>query len=221
MKLSETFNSIQGEGPLQGRPAFFIRLAGCNLKCDFCDTPYAQKPDGPECDITQVRDAMVEMTQRYGRDYPFVITGGEPLMQQEAIETLLGSFFARAAKRANVWFETNGTVMPSKSLVVKYHPKFVVSPKSGYVRPDVLKALSQLDTHFKFVIGKGSWNVDGALMVAAEWDVPRERVWLQPLGTKALDVTRAGRLLWLECENHGVGFSPRLQTLLFGAKRGV
>jgi len=222
MRLSETFNSIQGEGPLQGRPAFFIRLAGCNLKCSFCDTPYAQKAGDEAGDVTVVRDQMLAMTEKHGRDYPFVITGGEPLLQTEAVESLLGTFFARSAKRANVWFETNGTIKPSRTLVMRYQPKFVVSPKIGKENREALKALSELGAHFKFVIdSKKSWSFDLAMNLMAELEVPKERIWMQPMAATTKDILKAGATLWLQCEENGVGFSPRLQTVFFGKTRGV
>lgn len=200
----------------------FIRLAGCNLKCSFCDTPFAQKAGKEAGDVTTVRDAMLEVSQKYGRDFPFVITGGEPLLQMEAVEMLLGSFFARSAKRANAWFETNGTIKPSRTLVMRYQPKFVVSPKIGHENRDALKAFSELGAHFKFVIDtKKSWTDLIALNLMAELEVPRDRIWFQPMAKNQKDVLKAGPDLWLKCEEHGVGFSPRLQTVFFGNMRGV
>lgn len=224
VKLSETFNSIQGEGPLQGRPAFFIRLAGCNLKCSFCDTPYAQ--EGVKTDniisIPEIRDQMLELARLHGNDYPFVITGGEPLLQQDDIKLLLGTYFARSAKRANVWFETNGTIVPDKELVVKYYPKFVVSPKVGHTNNEALKALSLLGAHFKFVIDdKAGWNFKIAMQFAREFDVPKERIWMQPMAADKKALSKAGEKLWGMCVGCGVGYSPRLHIALFGTKRGI
>ena len=224
MRLSETFNSIQGEGPLQGRPAFFIRLAGCNLKCSFCDTPYAQT--GVETDnivsVVELRDQMLELTRLHGRDYPFVITGGEPLLQQEDIKLLLGNYFARSAKRANVWFETNGTIVPDKTLIVRYRPQFVVSPKVGHTNNNALKALSELDAHFKFVVDdKEGWNFQIALELAFTFGIPKERIWMQPMAKDKKELAKHGPKLWKQCSDFGVGYSPRLHTSLFGAKRGI
>lgn len=224
MRLSETFNSIQGEGPLQGRPAFFIRLAGCNLKCSFCDTPYAQEGVDTKniVSITELRDQMLELARLNGREYPFVITGGEPLLQQEDIKLLLGNYFARSAKRANVWFETNGTIIPDKTLVVRYQPQFVVSPKVGHINNEALKALSLLGAHFKFVVDdKDGWNFGVAVEFAQTFEVPKDRIWMQPMADNKSALDKKSKALWTKCSEAGVGFSSRLHVWVHNKKRAV
>ena len=55
MRIAEIFHSIQGEGLLAGVPSIFIRTSGCNLRCDWCDTPYASwKPEGPEMSVQEI-----------------------------------------------------------------------------------------------------------------------------------------------------------------------
>jgi len=77
LQLAEIFYSIQGEGTYSGTPAVFVRFAGCNLACDFCDTDYSLKF------IASVGD-VVRMVREAGGDCPMVIlTGGEPLAQSE------------------------------------------------------------------------------------------------------------------------------------------
>jgi len=100
LALAEIFYSIQGEGTWTGTPAVFVRLAGCNLACDFCDTDYSTKAYARVADIIgMVRDA--------GNDCPTVIlTGGEPLAQAETpalIEAL-----RRDGRRVHI--ESNGTI---------------------------------------------------------------------------------------------------------------
>ena len=57
MKIAELFYSIQGEGSLVGVPSFFIRTSGCNLRCAWCDTPYASwQPEGVEMSVEQIVD---------------------------------------------------------------------------------------------------------------------------------------------------------------------
>jgi organic radical activating enzyme len=224
IRLSETFLSIQGEGPMQGRPALFIRLAGCNLKCSFCDTPYAQQM-GSEQEFTPLRDEMVELSRQNGLDFMFVFTGGEPLLQQGAIEQLLGMYFARVPRRANAWFETNGTIVPNKTLVKKYRTSFVVSPKFGHINRDALKALSDLGAHFKFVINEVEkdtwWYSQIALAVAKEFGVPKDRIWLQPMAKDKRELEKVSKALWHHCAELGVNFSPRTHIWLHGKKRGV
>lgn len=76
LPIAETFLSIQGEGKLTGVPSFFIRIAGCNLRCAWCDTPYASwSPQGASESI----DALVDKAKSSGVQH-IVITGGEPMM---------------------------------------------------------------------------------------------------------------------------------------------
>lgn len=101
MKIAEIFRSLQGEGKNQGKPCLFIRLAGCNLKCRWCDTPSSQS-GGLEMSL----DAVLEQVWRLHPPY-VCITGGEPLLQGDALESLLASLHKRGTA---IDIETNGTV---------------------------------------------------------------------------------------------------------------
>ena len=82
MKINEIFTSIQGETSFAGLPFTFVRLTGCNLRCSYCDTQYAYE-EGTERSIDQV---LSEIQQRgFSR---IVVTGGEPLLQNETTEPL-------------------------------------------------------------------------------------------------------------------------------------
>ncbi len=100
MIVSEIFRSLQGEGKNQGRPCTFIRLAGCNLRCAWCDTPYARE-GGEEMSVTQVLDRVWLL-----RGTHICITGGEPLLQREEVLKLLEKFDLHGY---TVEIETNGT----------------------------------------------------------------------------------------------------------------
>jgi organic radical activating enzyme len=100
LQLAEIFYSIQGEGTWSGTPAVFVRLAGCNLACDFCDTDYSLKFLASVDDVVrQVREA--------GGDCPMVIlTGGEPLAQTETAALI--DALQRDGRRVHI--ESNGTI---------------------------------------------------------------------------------------------------------------
>lgn len=100
LQLAEIFYSIQGEGAFSGTPAVFVRLAGCNLSCDFCDTDYSLKFfAGVEAVVAKVREL--------GADCPMVIlTGGEPLAQRETVELI--EALRRDGRRVHI--ESNGTM---------------------------------------------------------------------------------------------------------------
>jgi len=81
MKISEIFYSIQGEGMLAGVPSVFVRTSGCNLRCTWCDTPYASwKPEGDDLPL----DAILSDV-RLRRATHVVVTGGEPMIQDEIV----------------------------------------------------------------------------------------------------------------------------------------
>src|SRR4051812_46511091 len=82
MKISELFYSIQGEGKLVGVPSVFVRASGCNLRCSWCDTPYASwNPEGEELSVA-------EIVRRGGGNGArhVVLTGGEPMIMTEIVE---------------------------------------------------------------------------------------------------------------------------------------
>ena len=84
VKLSEIFTSIEGEGILFGTKTMFVRLAGCPLKCHWCDTPYALPLDsGSDHSIDEVKKLISENLRP--NTYKINFTGGEPLVQHEAV----------------------------------------------------------------------------------------------------------------------------------------
>lgn len=100
LQLAEIFYSIQGEGTWTGTPAVFVRLAGCNLACDFCDTDYSLK-------FMASIDDVVRMVREAGADCPMVIlTGGEPLAQADTPALI----DALRADGRRVHIESNGTI---------------------------------------------------------------------------------------------------------------
>src|SRR3990172_1530827 len=100
LQLSEIFKSIQGESSFAGLPCTFIRLAGCNLRCSYCDTVYAYEPSS---ELT-VEEILAEVA---ALSCPLVeITGGEPLLQEE-VYPLMAELLRQGYQ---VLLETNGTV---------------------------------------------------------------------------------------------------------------
>lgn len=101
MLICEIFYSLQGEGRNQGAPCLFIRTAGCNLRCRWCDTEYALS-GGTEMDAGAILEEVSRVSPRL-----VCITGGEPLLQADALLPLV----TELAKRGiTVEIETNGTI---------------------------------------------------------------------------------------------------------------
>ncbi len=102
MRLVESFTSLQGESTHAGRICFFLRLAGCNLDCNYCDTRYARDPGAGD---PATPEALTELARRSGTGL-VEITGGEPLADPETPELcrrLLDAGF-------EVLLETNGSL---------------------------------------------------------------------------------------------------------------
>ena len=100
LQLAEIFYSVQGEGTHTGTPAVFVRLAGCNLSCAFCDTDYALR-------FIATVDDVVARVRAAGGECPMVIlTGGEPLAQRETVPLIA----ALRADGRRVHIESNGTI---------------------------------------------------------------------------------------------------------------
>ena len=125
MIVSEIFKSIQGESTYTGLPCVFVRLAGCNLKCTWCDTAYARVPEGAV-------ELSVEEIVRKVRFFDcrlVEITGGEPLQQKEA------TALARALVDDGfmVLVETNGSIS-----LADLDPRVVLA--QSFARPEACEA---------------------------------------------------------------------------------
>ena len=100
LMVSEIFRSIQGEGLQQGRPCTFVRLAGCNLRCTWCDTEYAFY-EGTRMSVAEVLERVETFRCRLVE-----VTGGEPLLQAGAFELMA----ALCDRGYDVMLETSGAV---------------------------------------------------------------------------------------------------------------
>jgi len=117
LKITEIFPSIQGEGLRQGEATIFVRLAGCNLRCPFCDTKYAWE-NGKNYTIEKI----VEKVKKIEKHFPsqwLCLTGGEPLLQNVA--ELIKNLKERNFK---IQVETNATLY--RDLPVDW---YTISPK--------------------------------------------------------------------------------------------
>lgn len=100
LKVNEIFYSLDGEGERAGYPSIFIRLTGCNLRCNYCDTKYAFD-EGEEKSILEIED----IVNKFGCKN-ITLTGGEPLLQKDVM-TLIHSLYSKGYEIA---IETNGSV---------------------------------------------------------------------------------------------------------------
>jgi len=207
MKINEIFYSIQGEGPQVGMPTWFIRTTGCNLSCDFCDTKYALKK-GKEMSIKDIKKETNNGCKNV------VITGGEPLLQDDLLDLL------KSMSDRKCYVETNGTIYKSTLIGMA---TFIVSPKPQFLNPNYLKVLKKWSTHgiFKFVIGD-KIDFDRALRTCAEIG-KKDNIYFMPKGTTDEELKKVMLHLvnWIKEKAPYVNLTPRLHIHMYGSKRGV
>ena len=134
------WKTIQGEGPFAGRPAVFIRLAGCNLQCQLCDTDYThnRRMMLTEDIVGKVKELFCHDGRATRRPPLVVITGGEPFRQN--ISRLIN---ALSLEDFLVQIETNGTLFPRDAMFVPWHFVTVVcSPKTPMIDEKLLPYIS-------------------------------------------------------------------------------
>jgi len=222
----EIFHSVQGEGVSLGVPSVFLRLATCNLACSWCDTKYTWDWQNFNYQ-TEVVELGPEIVQQKIQAYDcshVVITGGEPMLQQEELQPLVKSL---AAEGYTVEVETNGTIPPTPGML-RHIGQWNVSPKlrtSGNQlletqNPLALQTFAALpDAYFKFVIAVES-DVDEVCTLRDQYDLAPQRILLMPEG-RTLDAL-ARKSAWLPelCVQHGFRFTTRLHIILWGDERG-
>lgn len=138
--IVEIFYSIQGEGCNTGMPAVFVRLAGCNQTCSFCDTNHTMKEQLME-------DEILDRCSTY-KCKRVVITGGEPFMQN--LEPLVDIL---TTMNYNIFIETNGTIAVPKKLTDKIS-WIAMSPKGAMrlSRWEEVKLIVSIDTNIESLV---------------------------------------------------------------------
>lgn len=196
MRIAEIFYSIQGEGPAMGRPATFVRLAGCNLRCEGCDTH-----------LKHWDELLLEEVLEWIEGCRVVITGGEPTLQMDELCDLV-DLLHRDGKEIHI--ETNGT-NPLPKEVMKKLQYAVVSPKLGSDFHQTYWS-RQENTHFKFVIGASPWCWPSGLLEGLLPLLSKERVWIMAFG--ADPEMQGAREAWDLALRLGVNYSDRLHIRL-------
>lgn len=227
VRIAETFHSIQGEGGLVGVPSFFIRTTGCNLRCEWCDTPYTSwEPEGEWRAI----DAVVAAVPREVRHV--VVTGGEPLLWASMPRLTA----ALAATGRHVTIETAGTVFQALTCdLMSISPKLANSdprPHRGEaVRADharrrldvevLARLLAGYQCQLKFVVAEPSDVDEIDALLRRLPPVAPEAVLLMPLGVERAAVARRAPWVAELCKARGYRYTPRLHIDLWGDTRGT
>ena len=228
MRICEIYESVQGEGLLTGTPSVFVRTSGCNLRCIFCDTPYASwKPEGQSLSV----DTIVEKVNSFPSRH-VVITGGEPMIAHE-MPSLCGRLHAMGL---HITIETAGTVyedlhcdlmsispkMANSTPTIEQAAEWSQRHESTRYRPAIVQQL--MDKHeyqLKFVIDNLKDAEDALDYVRGMKRVGEDRILMMPQGITVEQL--AERATWMVpwCRENNVRFCDRAHIHWFGSKRGT
>lgn len=230
MLISEIFYSLQGEGDLTGVPSVFVRTSGCNLRCNWCDTPYASWH--PEGTMMSVEEILAEVQKHPAKHV--VLTGGEPMIapgiRELAFQLQDGGY--------HITIETAGTIAP-RGIACDLAS---VSPKLAHSAPDsrlddawrkkheelrwqpdiVAEWIAAGNFQLKFVVGSEADIAEIETMLRETLcAVPPSKVLLMPEGT-TIERLRE-RAAWLSevCKAKGFRYAHRLHVELYGNQRGT
>lgn len=236
LRVSEFFTSVQGEGMWVGVPSTFVRLSGCNLRCVWCDTPYASwAPEGP---VMEVEEIVAEILKG-GADH-VVVTGGEPMLFEETVA--LTEKLKAAGKVITI--ETAGTVYrPVVADLMSISPKLAHSTPTGTharpgyelpaswiqrherdrLQPEVLNQLIETypNVQLKFVVATEADLEEIESLLSQLQPKAAQSVVLMPEGTSAERVQATAKWLVPHCIARNWRLSPRFHIDLFGDKRGT
>jgi 7-carboxy-7-deazaguanine synthase len=229
MKLSELFYSLQGEGKLIGVPSVFVRASGCNLRCVWCDTPYASwHPEGEDVSV----ETIVARVREHNAHH-VVLTGGEPMIMPDIVE------LCSALKRDghHITMETAATVHKSVDIdLASLSPKlsnstpwerdagrFASMHEKNRLNFRVIQQFIDTapDFQLKFVVASETdlKEIEAILAQIKGWS-PSD-VMLMPEGTDTQ--TLRNRAHWISeiCKRTGYRYCPRLHVELYGNTRGT
>ncbi len=229
--------TIQGEGKTTGKAVMFLRTAGCNLACVWCDTPFTWNFYGTSFEHPEKYDKLKEVHKMTVQQIiarlkelstdtkALVISGGEPMLQQGYLIPLLEEL-----KRDGYWIEieTNGTVTTVDRFInlidqLNCSPKLANSgrdnPLGKRINEKELTYIASIPkTVFKFVVSSED-DIPEILALVKKFEM--RQVYLMPLGkTKEEQELRMNQVMEL-CTKYNFNFSPRLHVLNWGNQRGV
>lgn len=200
LKITEIFATFQGEGFYSGFPAVFVRLGGCNLKCDFCDTDF---DEFQEISLAKIIEKITELSEN--KKYNLVvITGGEPFRQP------ISTFCEELIKLGFlVQIETNGTIFREvpKEVKIICSPK-IINGKYHPLRPDLLEKIDAI----KFIISASKKEYSDICEIGQNKKIP---IYLQPMDEYDDEKNRANIDLTLKlAKKYGARISLQLHKIL-------
>ncbi len=228
MKIAEIYRSIQGEGLLTGTESVFIRTSGCNLRCWFCDTPYASwNPDGDDYSVNEIMERVSVWDCRH-----VVITGGEPMLFAEMIPLCN----RLRADNYHITIETAGTLyLPVDCDLMSISPKTTNSAPDAidYPRwhrrhqrtrfaPHVIsRLLDDFNCQIKFVVDNESDIQEIDEYIRQFPRIVASDVYLMAQGRSQQELSRVESWLKPLCQQLEYQYCPRKQIEWFGSVKGT
>jgi 7-carboxy-7-deazaguanine synthase len=226
LNVNEIFGpTIQGEAIHTGQHVGFLRLAGCNLSCSWCDTPYSwdwSRYDKAEESRKMTLDEVAEQIKAM-KVKRLIVTGGEPMLQQIRFAQL------QELTGCKLDIETNGTIAP-KDGVEQAVDLFCVSPKLAHandpeaarIKAEPLIRFAELAAEgkalFKFV-AKDISDFDEIDAICNLAYIPTESVWIMPEGADTVTQLNTARKLADAVIKRGWNLSLRVHTLIWNQER--
>lgn|SRR5690606_2307203 len=221
--VSEIFDSLQGEGPSQGYPCTFLRLAGCNLACTWCDTEYSWNWTKYDVRKEAYTEAIATLAARLAASPRLVITGGEPLLQQRSLEQLL----AQLPEALPIEVETNGTIEPSSYLATRV-AQWNVSPKLAHsgetlerrLNPTALVKFRDTGRAWLKLVAQSSDDESELSEIVNLVTWPSSRVYLMPQCRSPDQLANLSPSIVNVALSTGYKFTSRLHLQIWGGQRG-
>lgn len=228
LPVIEIYNSIQGEGLSIGTPSIFLRTAGCNLNCSYCDTKFAWKKNkAKRMSLYNIAREIKSIRKHYANLNDLVITGGEPMLYADSINDLLSDFFT-LRNRPAVTIETNGSLFG----YVDHVNLWSISPKLDQIDYAYMKSLrSYFGCYENYIQVKilidsiKDFEITRALLMdVVPVSIP---IIFQPMWKKREDYAKKVRLIikmmykWFKTrnDNYSVVVIPQLHKLIYGNRR--
>ena len=218
MIINEIFYSLQGEGQLAGIASVLVRIAGCPLRCTWCDTKYAwSESAGKDYSAEQVKKEIKTYPSRH-----IVVTGGEPMTQSG-----LGDFINDFSQNdMHITIETAGIeFIPNlRCDLMSISPKLSnAQAENQQVAPNISvlqKLIDNYNCQLKFVIDRPD-DVNEVIQLADKLkNVEAEKIFLMPQAVRREEYIDKAPMVARLCKETGFTFSPRLHVLLYNGQKG-
>jgi 7-carboxy-7-deazaguanine synthase len=199
LNLSEVFTSFQGEGPYTGQYALFIRFAGCNLDCSYCDTVHKRDKINIQISVEEL-----EKQINQGRHRHLVLTGGEALLRIDELRAIKAMLRQR---NIFVEVETNGTITVPEDL---WDWHFNISPKV-WTAHTYTKIILPPNSTLKFPVNRE--NLKETITFIDQHQFPNDKIYLMPMCTTYDEYVVSSRDIMQTLQDRQWNFSTRLQVI--------